>query len=467
MKNFTKSSLKSVAVAVLLMCIGAPGGAIAGSQTVKEAVEKAVNTNPEIRARFHAFKDVYEEQNVAKGGFYPKIDVSAGVGREWRRGDIPHTDMWRRDVRVELNQMLFDGFFTCNQVCRLKYAGQARYFEFMDALENVGMESFRSYVDVLRYREMLNLAKKNLDYHKEIYNQVSDRVRAGVGAGVDLQQISARVALAQSNYLTELSNLNDVMSRYQRYVGELPDDNMQAVLLPDDGIPGTIKDALDDAFQHNPGLLAKFSDIKAAQKAIKVQESKFYPRLDLKAWHDQSWDMQGISGRQSETVAEVAMTYNILNGGSNIAAVHQYREKMYTAVALKDKAAVDLRQTLTIAFNDKQMIAEQVRYLNQHRKNLDQVRVAYREQFNIGKRTLLDLLDTENEYYQAQRAYYNGFFDLTVANARTLASMGRLLNTIGVVRGEMPSLKDIDVPMPKIGEGDVPASEAPSLESAR
>jgi adhesin transport system outer membrane protein len=467
MKNSTRNNLRAVVAAVLLLCTGVPLTAEAGSQTVKDAVEKAVNTNPEIKARFHAFRDVYEEQSVAKGGFYPKIDISAGVGREWRRGDIPHTDMWRRDVRIELNQMLFDGFFTCNQVCRLKYSGQARYFEFMDALENVGLESFRAYVDILRYREMLNLAKRNLDYHKEIYNQVSSRVRAGVGAGVDMQQISARVALAQSNYLTELSNLNDVMSRYQRYVGELPDDNMQPVLLPDDGIPGTIREVIDDAFQHNPGFLATMSDIKAAEKAVKVQESKFYPRVDLKAWHDRSWDMQGLSGQQSESAVEVAMTYNIMNGGSNRAAVRQYREKKFRAVALKDKAAVDLRQTVTIAFNDKRMIAEQVRYLNQHRKNLDQVRVAYRDQFNIGKRTLLDLLDTENEYYQAQRAYYNGFFDLTVANARTLAGMGRFLHTLGVVRGEMPSLKDIDVPMPIVTESDIPPVEAPSLESVR
>jgi outer membrane protein, adhesin transport system len=140
---------------------------------------------------------------------------------------------------------------------------------------------------------------------------------------------------------------------------------------------------------------------------------------------------------------------------------------MFTAMALKDKAGVDLRQTVTIAFNDRRMVSEQVRYLNQHRKNLNQVRVAYREQFNIGKRTLLDLLDTENEYYQAQRAYYNGFFDLTVANARTLAGMGKLLYTLGVARGEMPSLKDIDVPMPKVREADIPAAEAPSLENMK
>ena len=74
---------------------------------------------------------------------------------------------------------------------------------------------------------------------------------------------------------------------------------------------------------------------------------------------------------------------------------------------------------------------------------------------------MLDLLDTENEYYQARRAFYNGFFDLTIANARTLAGMGKLLTTMGVVRGEMPSLKDIDVPMPKAKAEDLPPMEEP------
>jgi outer membrane protein, adhesin transport system len=462
MKHTTKQNLKTLAAAIMLLCLGAPETAQAGPVSVREAVEKALNTNPEIKARFHAFRDVYEEQGVANGGYWPRVDATAGIGREWLRGEnVTDKDYWRKGVRLELTQMLFDGFYTCNQVCRLKHSGQARYFEFMDTMESVGLESYRAYADVLRYREMVRLAKRNYDYHQEIFNQVSSRVRAGVGAGVDVSQISARVALAQSNYLTEMSNLHDVTARFQRLVGELPEENMQAALLPTDGIPATAGEALKEAYQHNPGFLATMSDINAAKHAVKVQESKFYPRLDFKARHDWSWDLDGIDGRQDESVVELVMTYNILNGGSDAAAVRQYREKMYRSVDMKDKGATDLRQTMTIAYNDRQIIGQQVRYLDAHRKNLDQVRVAYREQFNIGKRTLLDLLDTENEYYQAQRAYYNGFFDLTVANARALAGMGKLLTTMNIVRGEMPSLKDINIPLPRVTDEDVPPIEIP------
>ena len=62
-------------------------------------------------------------------------------------------------------------------------------------MENIGLESFRAYVDVLRYREMVSLSKRNYEYHQEIYNQISSRVRAGVAAGVDMEQIFARLSL--------------------------------------------------------------------------------------------------------------------------------------------------------------------------------------------------------------------------------------------------------------------------------
>ncbi len=466
MKQTTNRELKALAVALLLLCFGSPQTVEAKSVTVSEAVTQALNTNPEIKARFHAFRDVYEEQHVAYGGYLPKINASAGIGHHWLQSDSGgEKHYWGEGVRLELAQMLFDGFYTKSQVCRLKYSGQARYFEFMDSMETVGLESFRAYVDVLRYREMLNLSKRNYEYHKEIYNLINSRVRAGVAAGVDMEQISARLALAQSNYLIELSNQHDVSARYQRYVGELPEQNLAPVEMPDKGIPATAIEAIKDAYQHNAGFLATLSDIRAAKYAVDVQKSKFYPRLDIKAWHDRSWNLDGIDGRRDESAAELALTYNILNGGSDEAAVHQYREKMYRAIDLRDKSAIELRQTISIAHNEQLLIAEQLKYFDRHYKSMERVREAYHQQFTIGKRTLLDLLDTENEYYQARRAFYNGFFDLTIAKARTLAGMGKLLTTMGVVRGEMPSLRDINIQEPHPTERDLPPMVEPDREA--
>ncbi|NTW52298.1 MAG: TolC family outer membrane protein [Chlorobiaceae bacterium] len=456
MKKSVRKNMKVLAAIFLLHpAIASP---VWGQTTVKEAVEKAINTNPEIMARFHAFRDVYEEQGVSRGGYFPKLDASAGVGKQWLSGDnIARTDYMRKGVRLELSQMIYDGFLTTSDVKRLKYSGRARYFEFLDSMENIGLESVRSYADVLRYREMVRLAKQNLDYHNEIFNLVESRVKAGVGAGVDLEQISARVALAQSNYITEQSNLHDVSVRYQRLTGVLPDTSLEPVVIPVEGIPANIADVLNEAYQHSPGYLATMDDITSFRYAMNVKKASFSPRLDVKAYHDWSYDADGIQGKRNDTAVELRLTWNILNGGSDAAAVSQYRERMYRAIDVRNKAAVDLRQILSTAVNDRRMLSQQVAYLEKHRSVLDRVRVSYREQFSISKRTLLDLLDTENEYYQAQRAYFNGYYDLAISKARVLAGMGKLTHALGVTRGELPDIRNLNIPGPEVADKDIPA----------
>ncbi|MBF0586594.1 TolC family outer membrane protein [Prosthecochloris sp. N3] len=432
------------------------------TRTVRDIVEQVINNNPEVQAKWHEFQAAYHEEAIAYGGYFPKVDVSAGVGREWVDGDDIDKDVYtRRGVRLQVTQMLFDGFYTCNQVCRLKYAGKAKYYEFIDAIERVGLEALRAYADVQRYRNLVRLAEQNHSYHIEIYDQITNRVTQGVSTGVDMEQIEGRVALALSNLITERANLHDVTARYQRIVGELPPDELEDFEVPDEIVPESVESALEKSFRNNPGFIASLLDIKSAEHAVKVQESKFYPRFDLRGYHDWSWDKDGIDGYQREAVVEVVMNYNIFNGGSDAAAVRQYKHKLYQTEDLKTKACHDLRQTVEIAYNDKRSLTTQLDYLDQHRKRLDLVRVAYLDQFTIGKRTLLDLLDTENEYYQAQRAYMNGLFDLLIADARILSGMGMLLNEMEVVRYDLPTLDELDYTEHYVHTEDYCPVEAP------
>ena len=102
-----------------------------------------------------------------------------------------------------------------------------------------------------------------------------------------------------------------------------------------------------------------------------------------------------------------------------------------------------MRQTLAIAYNDVVRLNEQMGYLDQHRLSTEVAREAYRQQFDIGQRTLLDLLDTQNEYFEASRAYINAQYNEFLAQARTLASMGRLTESLAVSRPDQPTLQDL------------------------
>ena len=136
----------------------------------------------------------------------------------------------------------------------------------------------------------------------------------------------------------------------------------------------------------------------------------------------------------------MVLTYNLFNGGSDRARERQYTERKYLATDLRDKACRDTRQTLSIAYNDVTRLREQVSFLNIQVGLVEKTRDAYRDQFNVGQRTLLDLLDTENELLSARRAAINADMDLSLAYLRTFAGMGTLL--------EFLELKKLDVEAP-------------------
>lgn len=142
----------------------------------------------------------------------------------------------------------------------------------------------------------------------------------------------------------------------------------------------------------------------------------------------------------------LVMGWNLYRGGSDTARVGQYGEQINVAKDLRDKACRDVRQTLLIAMNDVRKINENLGYLDQHQLSISKAREAFRQQFDIGQRTLLDLLDTENEYFDARRAYLNSETDLKVAQARVHAASGSLLSTLNLAPVEAKQPAQVEAP---------------------
>lgn len=429
-----------VCLAVLSAIQAAP--VQAAPDALRDAARKAVVSNPEVQARWHAFRAAEAERDVARGGYLPEIDVIGSVGRERLKRPQEDADTYtHRNATLSLNQMVYDGFFTRSEVSRLGYARLVRYYELVDAAEGAALEAVRAYADVLRYRELARLAQDNYVQHRQVHDQIGERADAGVGRRVDLEQASGRLALAESNLLTETSNLYDVSARYLRVIGEDP-----AAVLPPLGerlgageMPADINAALREALNLSPMLNAAVENVRAGQAEIEARRAAYHPRVDLRARQALDRNLDGVSGNTREGVVELVMSYNIFRGGSDDARMRQAAEGLNQAKDLREKACRDLRQTLSIAYNDSQRLKEQLGYLDQHQLSIAKAREAYRRQFDIGQRTLLDLLDTENEYFQARRAYVNAVYDQRIAEARTLAGIGRLMPALEVAREDLPS----------------------------
>ena len=403
--------------------------------SLKEAAQLAVLKSPEVLSRWHAFREAEEEVGVARGAFLPRVDLSAGTGQNERKQSELNIDQSYSgsESTLSLRQMLFDGFATSNEVKRLGRAKLVRYFELLDASENVALEAARAYLDVQRFRAQVALAEDNYIQHQAAHEQLKKRAQSGVGKRVDVDQAASRLALADVNLTTAYANLHDVTARYVRIVGQPPAKDLLSSTQLGQSFPASADAALGVALKNNPALRASVENIEASQYDLDARRAAFMPKFDLVARRDDFSNYED-AGSRDDTRVEVRMNFNLFNGGSDAARSRQYRERKNVALDLREKACRDIRQTLSIAYNETQRLNDQLSYIALQVALVEKTRTAYRDQFNIGQRTLLDLLNTQNEYFDARRSQVNAEADLSIAYLRSYAGMGNLLERLELKR---------------------------------
>ena len=256
-----------------------------------------------------------------------------------------------------------------------------------------------------------------------------------MGRGVDAEQANARLALAESNLTTEQANLHDVSARYLRIVGDLPTASSAAVdnQLSKGILPANI-DTINQALAQHPSISAAIENLRAAQAQAQGAESRYQPTVEARVRTGVGKNFDGVQDQKRDSSAEILLNWNLFNGGSDKARVRQYADLINQAADQRDRACRDVRQTVAIAHNDIRKLQDQLVALDRNVLAIEKARDAYRQQFDIGQRSLLDLLNAENELYTAKRSYANAETDLQLAYARTQAAKYSLTSTLGLSR---------------------------------
>src|SRR5205085_4314020 len=157
-------------------------------------------------------------------------------------------------------------------------------------------------------------------------------------------------------------------------------------------------------------------------------------RVDARLRSGAGRNFDSIRDQKRASSAEIVLNWNLYNGGADQARVRQQLNLLQQAADLRDRTCRDTRQTTAIAFNDTRKLVEQLTLLDRNTLSIEKARDAYRQQFDIGQRSLLDLLNADDEVYTAKRAYANAEYDLVTAYARTHAAMNQLLAQLGIAR---------------------------------
>lgn len=431
--------LKKIASALLMGVFSYSSMVWAASpESLEKIIEKAVSENPEVQASFHAFKSAELDESAAKGKYLPNVTVDQVFRNQERlTPNVSNTYSPNQQSTLTLRQMIFDGLATPSEVSRLDHVAKSRFYELQGQMQAVALDTATAYYDLIRYRRLVSYAQDNFVVHKQVFDKIKSRVDAGVGKKVDLEQATGRLALAEANLVTETNNLYDVSARFQRLVGELPPENLNEVMMTGDGLAPTADQVLDAAYKQNPNVLAAIENIIAVEKSVTGRKAAFIPRVDLQGRKIIDVNEKSRLSTLAADTLEVTASWNIFNGFTDKSNLDSAVETLNRSHDLRDKACIDTRQLVAISYNSIKQLSEQVAYRKQHQDSIENARLAYRKQYEIGQRTLLDLLDTENEYFQSRRNFTIAEMDLNTAYAKTYAGQGLLLSKLGVTRTDV------------------------------
>ncbi|WP_428608274.1 TolC family outer membrane protein [Sedimenticola sp.] len=405
--------------------------------TLDEAIQQALSGNPNVRVETNELLSRMEDVEQAKAGYLPNIDITAGIGYErsdnssTRSAGYNHRDLTRKEAAINLQQMLFDGYATDSEVARHNARQASAGYRVAGVSQNTALETVNAYLTVLQQQKLLQLSGENLEAHKRIYEQVKLRSEAGIGRSSDLEQVRGRRASADASRLADLANLRDAESAYLSLVGDLPRD-LQPVPSLKSRLPDSLDAAIQAALAEHPTLLSAQADVQSAVAQKSAAENSFYPHFDLEVGSTWGEDQDGVAGVDKDLTAMVRMRYNLFSGGKDKARQRQTAHLINEAKEVRNRTYRQVVESLRLSWTAYEATQAQLVSLKQHLVSSQKTREAYAKQFNIGKRTLIDLLNTENEVFEAKRAYETALSDNRYAEYRILVGMGRLLSELGV-----------------------------------
>ena len=283
---------------------------------------------------------------------------------------------------------------------------------------------------MLRRQQLVTLAEDNLRSHERIFDQITRRSERGVGRMADQDHADARLSQARNNLITEQTNLADAQVNFFSVVGA---DAAQLQWPTGVSLPTDLPQAREAMLQSNALLSSAQADVQAAEQQYRAAQSLFYPHFYAELSRSADNNIDGAVGHSNEWQAMVNMRFNLFAGGSDRAEKQARAHQVDQALDIRNNALRVLTEELGLAWNALDNARRQLPIAEQYVQRSGKVREAYQSQFGLGERTLLDLLDSENELFAAQRRLEDVRFAELFNQYRIQAILGSLLRSQGVV----------------------------------
>ncbi|WP_298067886.1 TolC family outer membrane protein [uncultured Mailhella sp.] len=397
---------------------------------LKESIEALLRVNNSIKALEENRSAVGHEIERAKAGWGPRLDLEArgGFGKlqdSTTRSYGYDNTMPYSSASLILTQPLWDGWLTRGKVREAEATYRSLDWRVLDNANTLALDAIIAHVDVLRRQQIYRLSEDNVNAHEQILEKARARESEGIDTMADVSQAQSRLARARSTLVearASLRNGEDTYTRLTRHSGE----SLGPVDMPTEMFMSP-EDVLRAAQKNNPKVAAYIEDVKAATAVREQARSAYHPNISIEAGPSYSDRGAKYELWRAEMGVAAVVRWNLFNSGADVAeskaAAARIRQSRRVLYDYMDELKLSVEQSWT-DFLSAQKQLEFYREAIEYNKT---TRDAYVEQFDMGQRSLLDVLDAENELYSSSTQAATALGNTLIAAYRLKALASDLL----------------------------------------
>lgn len=413
--------------------------------TLKNSVLEAMETNPVVQERLKNFNETQQDLEITKAEWLPSLDYRATFGRN-SGGNLKDNDpgsKYDHGVKdttynhytnsLKLTQNIFNGFSTTNKIDyqKARILGAANHY--LENANDIAFQMVGAYLDVVRSYQLYQNAKENVTINEKIYKDVQSLYDQGLTTKSEMTKIFASLSLAKSNLVVQKNNTVDKEFRFKRILGR--DVNVSDFSLPTlkYAMPESKQRATMYAIQNNPSILVSNFNIKGAQALYKEKKSKFLPTVDLEVeqvFNDVNDKLNGFDMPDDRLKAYVVLSWNLYKGGAHTADVQKSRSTINKEVEIQRDLKRQTIEGLELSWSAHELLGQQLEELYKYYDYSQETLESYQSEYEMGRRTLLDLLSAQNDLVNSKSQIINAQMDKQFAQYRILDAMGLLVSAV-------------------------------------
>lgn len=404
-----------------------PAGAV---ESLRAAIVHALKENPDIQIALARQDDARYGVHEAWSGYLPHLDMTVAIGEEYNNPQIGSTTNLRRtEGVVTLNQNIWDFGTTTNDIARARASYRSAQWATRERIEAIAYDISQAYLNVLERQKLVDLANQEIAATEKILKMVSIQEDLGLTTPADVSRAKARLDNVKAKVLDRQSALQQSREAYRRLTRHVPGITVD---LPaaEKALPSSAQAAVDMIDDHNPRMAQAVQDRRSLEKQRDSQTGTFFPRLSLVAQGNWKDDVQGLTGTNRDARAMMTVTYSFFNGGRDIATRNRISARLREADYEVDRRRREVEQDIRIDFNALEAARQKIATIEGETASAEKVADLYKQQFREGRRSVFDLLDSQQILFDAKARALTNNTDKTLAEFRVLQQLGGLFDLV-------------------------------------